>query len=195
VKCWGANNLGQLGDSTATDRTTPVNVTWLSGGVAVISAGYEHTGALTVGGGVKSWGFNNRGQLGDGTTTNSNTAVDVVGLEGSVLVSTSPAVTGLELAWLHMDFSVEHYEVYRSQTTPFFEPGGPDSVKLSPDVPAPTSGTAIEVTFEDAADLTIPGASYYYAVVPVNESGESFATSNPTGAFVYDLMPGGVARR
>lgn len=73
-------------------------------------------------------------------------------------------------------------------------PGGPDSIKLSPDVPAPTSGTAIQVTFEDPADLTIPGASYYYAVVPVNANGESFATSNHTGVLVYGLMPGSTSR-
>ena len=73
-------------------RSTPVDVSGLSGaGVTAIAAAGRwapqqlpgtpgYTCVVTTSGGVKCWGYNHYGQLGDGTTTHRYTPADVTGL-------------------------------------------------------------------------------------------------------------------
>ena len=84
VKCLGLNTSGQLGDNSTTSRLTPVDVVGLGSGVSAISTGGAHTCAITTAGGVKCWGANGYGQLGDNSNTSRLTPVDVVGFGGGV---------------------------------------------------------------------------------------------------------------
>ena len=96
VWAWGFNASGALGDST-TDvtgclcKTVPVRVTNLSGVIA-ISAGRYHSLALKSDGTVWAWGGNNKGQLGDGTTSATgcyckNSPVKVSNLTGVIAIA------------------------------------------------------------------------------------------------------------
>lgn len=84
VKCWGTNSVGQLGDGTTSDRSMPVDVPGLASGVRAIAAGENHTCAVTAAGGVKCWGYNFNGQLGDGSTIDRSTPVDMQGLGAGI---------------------------------------------------------------------------------------------------------------
>lgn len=67
---WGANLFGQLGDGTSISRTSPALV---SGGSTLwkqVASGDQFVVALRSDGTLWSWGLNQVGQLGDGTTTN-----------------------------------------------------------------------------------------------------------------------------
>jgi alpha-tubulin suppressor-like RCC1 family protein len=81
VWAWGDNSYGQLGDGTTTKRLNAVQVSGLSGVIA-ISGGFVHTLALKADGTVWAWGNNGYGQLGDGTTTERHSPVQVSGLSG-----------------------------------------------------------------------------------------------------------------
>jgi len=73
---WGRNIEGQLGNSTNTDRNSPVQIgsdnQWI-----LASAGGFHTIALKADGTLWAWGGNLNGQLGDSTNTDRNAPVRV----------------------------------------------------------------------------------------------------------------------
>jgi alpha-tubulin suppressor-like RCC1 family protein len=80
VKCWGWNFYGQLGDETKAAQSRPVNVRRLMDDAVDIALGWAHTCAVTADGGVKCWGRNDSGQLGDGTNLDSIVPLSIVGL-------------------------------------------------------------------------------------------------------------------
>ncbi len=88
VQCWGLNANGQLGagDGIPYQTGTPQDVVGIENAVA-LTAGTSHTCALLETGGMKCWGYNFYGSLGNGNsgnTADAYTPVDVVGLSSGV---------------------------------------------------------------------------------------------------------------
>ncbi len=87
VMAWGLNGNGQLGDGTLVDKPYPVQVSGLTGIIA-IAAGTEFSLALKNDGTLWSWGINDFGQLGNGSVaSNSSTPVQVSGLSGITAIA------------------------------------------------------------------------------------------------------------
>ena len=78
VKCWGYGSSGRLGyGGTNILYSPPSSTVNLGMGVTSISVGQYTSCAILTNGGVKCWGINDKGQVGDGTTTQRNSPVDV----------------------------------------------------------------------------------------------------------------------
>jgi alpha-tubulin suppressor-like RCC1 family protein len=106
VKCWGLNDHGQLGNGvTGGISRVPVQVTGLTSGVTAIALGEQRSCALTGGGAVECWGSGLFGQLGNGSSVDSNVPVQVTGLSSGVDViaaggsSTCALSTGVLKCW------------------------------------------------------------------------------------------------
>lgn len=85
VWAWGYNAYGQVGDGTASNRLSPVQVPGLTGAVSV-AGGVYHSLALKSDGTVWSWGYNSYGNLGDNTTINRYIPVQVLNLTGVIWI-------------------------------------------------------------------------------------------------------------
>lgn len=84
TKCWGYNRYGELGNGTTSGNSMPSNVVGLSGVTIALSVDGQSACAIVADGGLKCWGYNGYGQLGDGTLVNRAVPVDVMGLASGI---------------------------------------------------------------------------------------------------------------
>ncbi|MGP3957685.1 RCC1 domain-containing protein [Nonomuraea sp. 3N208] len=108
VWAWGENPNGQLGNGTTNGSPVPVRVALPAGTtITAIAAGDDHTLALTSTGSLLAWGYNDFGQVGDGSTIDRNAPVPVALPTGTTITaigagaghSLAVTSTGRVLAW------------------------------------------------------------------------------------------------
>ncbi len=98
---WGANDYGMIGDGTTEDRFLPTPVLGVDGAgelqhVVQIAMGGQNGLALLNDGRVVTWGYNDKGQLGQGTTTSSRRPVFVKGPGGQGKLASVAAISAAE---------------------------------------------------------------------------------------------------
>ncbi|MEZ5464243.1 MAG: hypothetical protein R3F22_03245 [Lysobacteraceae bacterium] len=98
VECWGSNWRGQLSMPLDTPSSRdPVAVSGLGSEVAAIRMAWYGGCALLASGGIKCWGWNQFGALGNGTVIDSPAPVSVAGLSASAVGLDAGAYQGCAL--------------------------------------------------------------------------------------------------
>lgn len=92
VKCWGNDEVGQLGDGGGASSATPIDV-FLGVPATRIAAGESHACALLVDGSVACWGSNGYGQLGRFPFADNMTPALVTGIAGATALGAGWADT------------------------------------------------------------------------------------------------------
>jgi RNA polymerase sigma factor (sigma-70 family) len=98
VWTWGNNHVGQLGNGTTNNSPLPVPVTLPDGtpltGAIALAAGDAHSVAIRSDGSVWTWGDNQVGELGDGTTITRLNPVPVRLADGLLLSGINAIAAG-----------------------------------------------------------------------------------------------------
>ena len=96
VWCWGSNDRGQLGAGEVGKTSyKPAKVEGIADAVS-IATGAQTSCAALKDGSVKCWGYNQRGQLGDGTLMDRAAPVAVVGLNEKTLPATADGLAHVQ---------------------------------------------------------------------------------------------------
>ncbi len=196
VFAWGWNIVGQLGNGSTNGSDVPVKVRLLSGTkVTGIAAGFAHSVALTSTGAVLAWGKNYNGNLGNGSTTDSDVPVKVnlpvatkvtavaAGAEHNLAVTS----TGAVLAWGY------NADGQLGGST------GASDVPVNVNLPAGTKVTAVAAGASHSLALTSTGAVLAWGYNTDGELGDGSTTNSdvpvkvklPAGMKVTAVAGGG----
>lgn len=171
VYAWGNNNFGQLGNGTTGGLSlSPGPVTVLTAGVTAVSCGANDTLALRAGT-VFAWGYDNTGQLGNGSTVGTSTPTAVIGLTSGVTAIASGTAHNL---------AIKNGAVYAWGINDFGELGNGTTTDSHTAVAVSglTSGvTAIAGGFEHSLALK-NGTVYAWGINSVGQLGNGSTTSS-----------------
>ncbi|WP_421381678.1 cell wall-binding repeat-containing protein [Bacillus salacetis] len=168
VWTWGFNLKGQLGDGTFENRSTAVQVKHDNGtpltNIISVSAGDQHSMALTADGNVWTWGGNDHGQLGNNTKTNSPFPIKVNDQSGEILSGITYIAGGDKAS-----FAISEDKTVLGWGFNEYGQLG-DGSKVSRHFPAPVKN-ADGTDFTDAKSLSIGGSF----VIALSEEGNVYS--------------------
>jgi len=190
--CWGHNDQDELGDGTTNGpdqcpgaqtllvecHTTPVQVagsgispltfTSLSSGPLAY-----HTCSLAGGGVAYCWGYNYSGQLGDGTTTNQPTPVQVMGSGTAPLLFSSVSAGGVNTCGATTGYAAYCWGF-----------GFGPSTQVAGSGASPLTFTSLSARRLHTCGLTTDGAAYCWGSNSLGELGDGTITSSSTPVHV-----------
>lgn len=151
VTCWGNNNQGQLGGSTAQGPVFLPNIQFVSS----MSSGAEFSCAVIFTGAVQCWGTDYRGQLGDGQVSTYSVNPVTPNVSGAVSVAAGYSSACAVLAGGETECWGDNYygELGNGSTSPY-----QNSAPLTPfAVPNLSGAVSSSVGQESASALLVNG--------------------------------------
>jgi alpha-tubulin suppressor-like RCC1 family protein len=159
VYAWGDNQSGELGIGSTVSQSLPVRISALSGIVAVAATRYltDYTFAASAcalkrDGTVWAWGDNSYGELGDGTTANRLSPVQVSGLTGCTGIAMNSFGLAIQQGGSLASWGQNSYGELGVDTPPFRTIPAPQ--------PTPTTFKAAASTWSSGLGLTSNGIVY-----------------------------------
>ena len=147
VWCWGANDHGQLGDGTFTDRLSPVQVAGITS-ATLVATGPDHSCALLAAGAVRCWGAGSDWQLGNYAQDDKPVPVAPIGLPTASVMTASSAPGGASpVPWRSTGSNgagatAPHPRLTRRSPVPAVAAGSPTSRAVAPSpAPAPCAAS------------------------------------------------------
>ncbi len=173
---WGQNTVGQLGDGTTLNKSSPVQIGNAS--YSQISSNYSHSLALKSDGTVWVWGLNIAGQLGNNATINRSSPIQLGAVTNysfvNVGASNSLAIDSLGQLFIWGDNSAGQLgqlsTVSRSSptqlgnlfsltdTSSYVWPIQQNAVSLSTSITPSLSGTPVSLYFNGSTSVYNPGS-------------------------------------
>jgi len=103
IECWGSNGYGQIGGGSNSYEPVPVNYIAGTWGYLLNGGSGRHMCAIKIDGTLWCWGWNESGQLGNNSTTNAPTPVqvgaDTTWVAGSVGFNSTCAIKSNGTLW------------------------------------------------------------------------------------------------
>lgn len=182
---WGSNLAGQLGDGTKTDRSSPVQVSGITG-VSGLAAGEYSSYALKGDGTVWGWGTDAQGQLARPSGVESTTPIQITTLSGITAITSGDRHAlalksdGAVMAWGANDYGqVGNGATSMAQSTPVqvtgltgvtaIDAGQGASIALKSDGTVWTWGVRYGEGKEDHSPVQVSGLTGVVAVASGND--------------------------
>lgn len=118
---WGRNTFGQLGDGTTVHRSSPVQITAGTSWFVGAYKGANHTLAYGMDGKLYTWGRNNEGQLGDGTTVSRSSPVKIPSYSWNAIAAGSSNLAAIRsdgTLWAWGDYNYVDGRTLRNRSYP-----------------------------------------------------------------------------
>jgi alpha-tubulin suppressor-like RCC1 family protein len=185
VKCSGYGGDGQVGNNAWGGSNTPVSVYGMTDATASISSGERHTCVVKTTGALWCWGSNSNGQFGNGTTSNSNTPVNISSL-GTTVRTVSAGLVGFHTCALTADGTAKCWG-----NNGYGQLGDASTTQRS----SPTNIGGIvapQINITTLSGFALPGSGYTasspgFTLAPPTSSREgafTFASTNPNSATI-----------